>query len=398
MNDRPRAKLTELVRTEGSALLGNPQRVHELLQAACPDCPGEVMALSAAMRQGLPAGLIAAAGNPATRWPDLAAGWVQHLQTAEQMPPDYAGWAVDSWAIALGIAIGPFSAPPVQTFATPAQPQIPQAVPLAFQSPPAQPVQPGAGVPYAAPNAAPYAAQQPAGYPEGFPQPQVAPVKSGKKGPLVLVLALIAVAAIAAYFIVRSRFDSALVGNWQTTYTDGPVVWPRTWQLSSLGNFQVSENMSDTGIMAVGATDNIRILRSSRLGNLEVTYNFQGPEKVLFSGPLLGPEGNRAWTWSTVDRGIPNPGKYTFVGTWLTSAPQHGLTGSMSFTVAYDASYKFAANYTGSGKMQAKGGNYSILTATGAVVETGTYTFSGSNQVTFRSSNGINVATWNRAQ
>jgi hypothetical protein len=394
MNDRPRAKLTELVRTEGSALLGNPQRVHELLQAACPDCPGEVMALSAAMRQGLPAGLIAAAGNPATRWPEFGAGWVQHLQTAEQMPPDYASWAVESWAMALGIAIGPFSAAPAQSFAPSAQPQIPQAAPLGFQPPSAQPMQPGAGVPYAAP----YNAQQPAGYPGGFPQPQVAPAKSGKKGPLALVLALIVVAAIAAYFIVRSRFDSALVGNWQTTYTDGPVVWPRAWQISSLGNFQVSENMSDTGIMAVGATDNIRILRSSRLGNLEVTYNFQGPEKVLFSGPLLGPEGNRAWTWSTVDRGIPNPGKYTFVGTWLTSAPQHGLTGSMSYTVAYDASYKFAASYAGSGKMQAKEGNYSILTATGAVVETGTYTFSGSNQVTFRSSDGIHVATWNRAQ
>ncbi|HUK30439.1 MAG TPA: hypothetical protein VLV89_04945 [Candidatus Acidoferrum sp.] len=396
MNDRPRLKLTELVRTEGSALLGNPQRVHELLQASCPDCPGEVMALSAAMRQGLPTGLISAAGNPGTRWPEFSAGWMQHLQTAEQMPSDYASWAIDSWAMALGIAIGPVSAPPAQTFTPSAQPQIPQAAPLGYQPSAAQPMQPGPGVPYAAPGTAPYAASQAPGYPAGFPQ--VAPAKSGKKGPLGLVVALIAVAAVAGYFIVRSRFDSGLVGNWQTTYADGQVIWPRTWQLSSLGNFQVSENVSDTGVMVVGGTDNVRILRSTRLGNLEVTYNFQGPDKVLFSGPLLGPEGNRAWTWSTVDRGIPNPGKYTFVGTWLNSTPQHGLTGSMSFTVAYDASYKFAASYSATGKMQAKGGNYTILTATGAVVETGTYQFNGSNQVTFRSSNGINASTWTRSQ
>jgi hypothetical protein len=254
-------------------------------------------------------------------------------------------------------------------------------------------MQPPAAGPYSAQSATPYSAP-PAGYAAAIPA--AAPAKPTKTGPIVLVLVLVAVLAFAVYFIMWSRFDSSLVGTWQSTYSDGPVAWPRIWQVTSLGSFQDSETLSDAGVMLVGATDNVRILRSTHFGNVEVTYNFQGPEKVLFSGPLLGPEGNRAWTWSTVDRGIPNPGKYTFVGTWLTSAPQHGLTGSMSFTVAYDASYKFAASYSGSGKLQAKGGNYSVLSTAGAVVETGTYQVTGANQVTFHNSNGIGVTTWTR--
>jgi hypothetical protein len=388
MNDRPRAKLTELVRSGGTSLLGNPQWVHESLQAACPDCPGEVMAISAAMRQGVPASLITAASQPGTQWPEFAADWVQRLQVAEQMPPDYAAWAVDSWATALGIAISPSSSAPVQTFVPPGSPAAPPvAQPAAFQQPVAT-QQTGAPVPYSTPP--------PAGYPAGFPP--AAPAKSAKAGPVALVLVLVAVAAVVVYLIVRSRFDSALTGNWQSTYVDGPIGWPRAWQISSFGDMKISETLGDTGVMVTGALDNVRVLRSTRLGIIEVFYNFQGPEKVLFSGPLLGPEGNRAWDWSTVDRGVPSPGKFTFVGTWITSAPQHGLTGSMSFAVAYDASYKLAANYSGSGKLQAKGGNYTFLSAAGATLESGTYQVSGSNQVVFRSANGQSVMTWSRSQ
>ncbi len=386
MNDRPRARLVELVRLEGSALLGNPKRVHESLQAACPDCPGEVMALSAAMRQGLPGSIISAAANPGTQWAEFGAGWVQRLQTAEQMPPDYAAWAVDSWAMALGIAIAPFSAASAKTFAPSGAYQIPPVAPPAppFQPPP---LQPSPAVPYGAP---------PAGYPAGFPP--VAPTKPAKTGPVALVLVLAAVVGLCVYFIVRSRFDGALAGNWQSTVTDGPVIWPRHWQVTSFGSFQDSESASDAGVMAVGANDNVRILRSPRLGNLDVTYRFAGQDIVYFTGPLLGPEGNREWTWSTVGRGVPSPGKFTFIGTWLTSAPQHGLTGSMTFTVASDASYKVTANYSGSGKIKAKGGSYSILSASGAVVDSGTYQASGANQIVFHSATGQNGMTWTRTQ
>jgi hypothetical protein len=374
MNDCPRRKLIEFVRAESSALLTNPQAVHEILQAACSDCPREVLAISIAMREGLPGSLVTAAANPATQWTEYTTGWVQRLQAQEQMPPYYAAWALESWALALGIAIGPVSAAPVQLVA-PAAPA--QAPPVAV---------PPEGIPVL---------YQPAATP---PSVQM-PAKSSKTGPLALVLVLVVVTAGCVYFFMRSRFDGALSGAWQSTMSDGAEVWTRTWQVSAFGGYQVADTLNDSGGMDGSGSNHVLILQSNSMGRISVPFSFSGQEKVTFTGPPLGPDGGRAWDWGTKDRGVPPPEKLTFVGTWVTSAPQRRLTGSMSLIIGYDASYKLTADYRGGGKLQAKGGAYTIYSDTGAQIDTGTYMVSGSDKVVFKSADAKKTpTTWTRVQ
>jgi hypothetical protein len=372
MNDCPRIKLVEVVRAEGSALLANPQRVHEILQAACSDCPREVMAISTAAREGVPGSLVAAAANPATQWTEFAAGWVQRLQAQEQMPADFAAWAVESWAMALGIAISPSSAAPAQAFtsASPAQaPRVevpPQGIPVPYQ-------------------------------PVAVPAP--VPKKSSKTGPLALVLVLIVIAVGSVYFFMRSRFDGALSGEWQSASSDGAEIWTHTWQVSQFGGYQSHETLNDSGRMDGSGTNHVLILQSIRMGRIPVPFRFDGQEKLFFTGPPLGPEGNREWDWSTKGRGIPKPEKITWVGTWVTSAPQHNLTGSMSLTIGYDASYKLTADYHGGGMLHAKGGVYTIFTGSGAQIDMGTYAVNGSDRVVFHSADANKApTTWTRVQ
>ncbi len=371
MKDCPRVKLIELVRAEGSALFETPQRIHDILQAMCPDCAAEVMSISAAVRQGLPGSLVAAAANPGTQWMEFTAGWAQRLQSQDQLPPDFAAWAVDSWALALGISIGPAAVTPAQ----PLPPANPAQVPPVAMAPPTIPVP----------------------YPQS-PVPAPTTAKSAKAGPIALVLVLVAVAAGCVYFIKRSRFDGALSGNWQSTSSDGAVIWTRTWQVSPFGGYKVTETLDDSGQMDASSPNHVLVLYSLTNGKISVPFSFQGQEKVQFTGPPLAPEGKRVWDWSTKGRGIPNPNRLTFVGTWITSTPQHRLTGSMSLTIGYDASYKLTAKYSGGGTLHAKGGNYSILSGSGAEIDSGTYQVNGEDQVVFTSKDKNKLATtWTRA-
>ncbi|MFZ0818422.1 MAG: hypothetical protein WAM91_00010 [Candidatus Acidiferrales bacterium] len=233
------------------------------------------------------------------------------------------------------------------------------------------------------------------------PQEIPAPIarRPSKAGPLALVVVVAAVAAGCVYFFMRSRFDGALSGEWQSTSSDSTEVWTRTWQVSQFGGYQVAETLSDSGSMDSIGSNHVLILQSTTMGKIPVPFRFDGQEKVFFTGPPLGPEGNREWDWSTKDRGIPPPEKLTFVGTWVTSAPQHHLTGSMSLTIGYDASYKLTADYHGSGKLQAKGGAYSIFSGSGAQIDTGTYTANGSDRVVFHSADANKApTTWTRVQ
>lgn len=369
MNDLPRRTLIGLVRAEGSAILNDPQRLYTSLQSACGDSPNEVMALMSAVRQGVPGGLLAAAANPSVPWPSVTAAWVQRLQDQERMPPDYAAWAVDSWALALGV--GPVAAP----VAPPPGP------------PPSQPS-------YAQPQTQAYV--PPIVSPGPGPQPQGP--KSGKAGPILLVLVLAVIAAGAWYFFSKSRFDSALAGDWHSSMADGQLTWDRSWQVSSLGKLKLTETTGDAGLVEVQDAAKVLVLHSDHLGNIPVNFRFDGQEKLYFNGPMLSPGGETLWDWSTEDRGVPDVGKITFVGTWIISSPRDGLSGSMKLIIDYNSRYKIEARYSGDGTMMAKQGSYQVTAASGNYTDAGTYSVDNPDQIEFTSSvPGRAGMTWNRA-
>ena len=378
MNDRPRAALIELVRVQGRPFFTDPQRIYSELRSACPDCPGEVMALFAASRQDVPSSLLAAAADPATQWQPIVAALAQRLQGQEQMPADFASWAVDSWALALGIAspatsvVAPLSAPILVSAAAPVVP------PPQLQG--SQPIPPP---PYSPPPA---------------PYQSPSPTQKSSKAGIIIVVVLLAVVVIGGILVyTRSHFDSSLAGNWQSDVRDGSVVSSRDWEVASDGAFQLSELLNDSGSVDVNSPESILELHSSNFGDLPVHYRFDGQERLYFNGPPFSFDGDRLWDWSTTDRGIPPPGKLTFVGIWLTSAPQHGLAGSSTLTIGYDAAYKLASTYHGSGRIQTRAGQYTILADSGAQVATGAYSANGADQIVFRGSDGSLLMTWSRA-
>lgn len=394
MNDLPRWKLIELIRAEGTAPLNDPPRLYAYLQSSCPGLPGEVAAIMGAARQGAPGGLISAVADPSVPWTTVTSTWAQRLQEQERMPPDVAAWAVDSWAMALGVGPAPIPPQGQPPLAAPGHSEFSQPIPAQpqfasppFAAPPQQQYpQPLIAQPIAQTGPAPQVSQPPAR-------------KSSKVGPLILVIVLAVIAAGCWYFFTRMRFDSALTGAWHNTMADGPATWDRTWNVSSFGSFKLSETLTDAGQVEVRDPEKILVFHSDHLGNMNLNFRFASQEKLFFTGPVLGPGAATEWDWSTVDRGIPDAGKITFVGTWLMSAPVDGLSGGMKLVIDYNSRYTLQASYSGGGSMTAKQGEYELRNSAGGLTDSGTYTVDNPSQIEFTSSDTRRGRmTWNRGQ
>lgn len=405
MSDLPRRKLAELLRAEGTALLNDPQRLYYLLSTSCPESPAEVVAILGALRQGAPASLLSAAATPGVPWPTVTSSWSQRLQEQERMSPEGAAWAIDTWAMALGV--GPAAAP--SSFsgagsnlgsmqnaggfqgAPPAQ--VPQQ--SAWVSVPPPPAPPMPSVPQQGP--ATFNQALPAQVPQPIP-PQPVPTKSGKAGPIIVILLLIVIGAGCWYFFARANFDGALAGDWRSSMPDGANSWNRSWHVTTLGSYNLTETLSDAGTVEVLDDQKILVLHSDHSGRIDAHYRIDSQEKIFFSGPIVGPYGPAEYDWSTEDRGIPEPDRITFVGTWVTTIPVDGLTGTMKLTIDYNFRYTFEASYQGSGTMTAKQGKYEIHASNGTVTDGGTYTADNADQIEFVSSDPKRGRmTWNRS-
>ncbi len=102
MDDRPRQVLNDLIRRFGESLADDPIRTEGLLRDTCGAHPREIFVLVSAIRQRVPADLLA----PRTAIPPdmLREFLAQRLRDEISLSGEASVWAVESWAEALGLA------------------------------------------------------------------------------------------------------------------------------------------------------------------------------------------------------------------------------------------------------------------------------------------------------
>lgn len=131
MSDIPRLKLIEIITQYGRVVIDDPPRVEGLLRDFCGEYKREIHSLMDASRERIPLELRAAFGG--TPPPMLIANLTKRLLDNRPMDKDMARWAVETWAIALGVVVAPINTPPAQ-----AQPVNQPAGQACVQSDPSQ--------------------------------------------------------------------------------------------------------------------------------------------------------------------------------------------------------------------------------------------------------------------
>lgn len=101
MNDEPRGKLAELVRRYGRGLCDDPRKAEALLRDVCGEHRREISVLVAALRERVAADLLGSTdGAPK---PLLLGRLAKRLEDNLGLAAEAARWAVESWALALGV-------------------------------------------------------------------------------------------------------------------------------------------------------------------------------------------------------------------------------------------------------------------------------------------------------
>ncbi len=101
MNEKPRQTLCDLLRSHGVSLSHDRARCSGLLRDHCGTFKAETTVLLAAMEEGVPASLTGQSGNFAPEI--IISQLVKKMQTDRHLTEEAARWAVESWALALGI-------------------------------------------------------------------------------------------------------------------------------------------------------------------------------------------------------------------------------------------------------------------------------------------------------
>jgi tetratricopeptide (TPR) repeat protein len=107
MNGTPREKLCQIVAEHGSAVWEDAPRLAGLLQESCGDYRREVFALTSALEAGVPSELASASESAPRKV--LLIRLAKRVYDELGLTYESAQWAVESWALALGI-IGPAEA------------------------------------------------------------------------------------------------------------------------------------------------------------------------------------------------------------------------------------------------------------------------------------------------
>ncbi|NES20788.1 MAG: hypothetical protein F6K41_18105 [Symploca sp. SIO3E6] len=102
MNNLPRQKLRELIEKYGSSLYEDPRRCEGMLRDLCGQYRREINVLISAINQNLVAEMLEQKRNNIP--PDLFLGRLaRQMQDNLAIAEDASIWAVESWAIALGM-------------------------------------------------------------------------------------------------------------------------------------------------------------------------------------------------------------------------------------------------------------------------------------------------------
>jgi hypothetical protein len=109
MNAVARQTLMELVATYGHGLCHDPRRCEGLLRDFCGQYRREIFVLVHAAKAGIAAELLAPPGP--TPAPAVIGRLARRLEEDLAFAPDAARWAVESWALALGVLAQPLPAP-----------------------------------------------------------------------------------------------------------------------------------------------------------------------------------------------------------------------------------------------------------------------------------------------
>jgi hypothetical protein len=134
--DDPRQVLFRLIRDYGEGLINDPRRFEALLRDLCPQWDWKPRVLLDALKERVPQELTSSSS------PTLALVKSEHLarrlETDLALTQEAARWAVDSWALAMGVVTSP--PPPQPSPAPPPPPTLPQhSPPAASPSPPHRP-------------------------------------------------------------------------------------------------------------------------------------------------------------------------------------------------------------------------------------------------------------------
>ena len=104
MNDLPRQKLRELILEHGRSLCDDPRRCEALLKDYCGAHKREVFVLVNSLKNGIANDLLKMQSNEVPEtivWSRTT----QRLEDELAMNSEAAQWAVESWAIALGVIV-----------------------------------------------------------------------------------------------------------------------------------------------------------------------------------------------------------------------------------------------------------------------------------------------------
>ncbi len=129
MHDLPRQKLRELIVGYGRSLCDDPRRCEALLKDYCGQYKREIFVLVSALKSWVAEDLIkTSAGVPLA----LVLGrLIQRLEDELGLAENAARWAVESWALALGMPVVPAEQPRP----APEPPRPPVALPASPPSP-----------------------------------------------------------------------------------------------------------------------------------------------------------------------------------------------------------------------------------------------------------------------
>lgn len=101
MNNIPRQKLCEIILRYGSSLSNEPQRCEGLLRDLCGEYRKEISALVSAVKEGITRELLSS--ENAISPEILLESLTETLQENSALSEEAAKWAVESWALALGV-------------------------------------------------------------------------------------------------------------------------------------------------------------------------------------------------------------------------------------------------------------------------------------------------------
>ena len=130
MNDIPRQKLCEIIAQYGPALADDPRRTEALLRDFCGAYKREIFCLVSALKEQVAADLLASRDSVPRQV--LLAQLTRRLRDNLALTEDAARWAVESWALALGVIEQPISGPlPRKKTQAPLTTPLPTIRPLA---------------------------------------------------------------------------------------------------------------------------------------------------------------------------------------------------------------------------------------------------------------------------